>query len=88
MSAAVNTIEKDIFGKDFTVGTFVNVKCKVIAITPAPPGYNTDPTYLGGSGDLVTCQVEVNGNAGEVSPGPTFQVSPVQCRAAGSTQQG
>ena len=88
MSAAVNTIEKDIFSKDFTVGTFVNVKCKVIAITPAPPGYTTETTYFGGSGDRVTCQVEVNGNAGEVSPGPTFIVSPVQCRAAGSTQQG
>lgn len=77
------TLEKDIFGKDFTVGTFVMVKCKVTAITPVQTG-NT----FGGSGDLVTCQVEVNGNAGEVSPGPIFQVSPVQCRAAGATYQG
>jgi hypothetical protein len=85
---ATTTTEKDIFGKDFTVGTYVNVKCKVLAITPAPPGSSTGTAYYGGSGDLVQVQVEVNGNAGEVSPGPIFSVSPVQCRAAGSTQQG
>jgi hypothetical protein len=76
------TTEKDIFSKDFTVGTFVMVKCMVTAITPVQGG-NT----FGGSGDRVTLQVEVNGNAGEVNPGPIFQVSPVQCRAAGNAYQ-
>jgi hypothetical protein len=73
------TIEKDIFGRDFSVGTVVYVRCIVTAINQTSP--------FGGSGDLVTCQVEVNGNAGEVSPGPIFQVSPVQCRFTGSTYQ-
>jgi len=61
------------------VGSVVHVRCIVTVINQTAP--------LGGSGDLVTCQVEVNGNAGEVSPGPIFQVSPVQCRASGATNQ-
>lgn len=84
---AINTTEKDIFSKDFTVGTAVMVKCIVTAISPAPPQPNTLNAYYGGSGDLVTVQVEVNGNTGEVSPGPIFTVSPVQCRFSGGTSQ-
>jgi len=86
--AATNRTEKDIFSKDFTVGTYVNVKCKVLSISPSPTAPNNQSVQYGGSGDLVTVQVEVNGNIGEVNPGPIFTVSPVQCRAAGSTQQG
>lgn len=85
--SALNTTEKDIFAKDFTVNTVVSVRCIVLSISPAPPQPNTLSSYYGGSGDLVTVQVEVNGNAGEVSPGPIFTVSPIQCRATGSTTQ-
>jgi hypothetical protein len=72
--------ERDIFGAPFTIGTYVNVRCLVTAISPV-----TTSTY-GGSGDLVTCLVETPGNVGEVA-GVSFTVSPVQCRKAGSTEQ-
>ena len=71
--------ERDIFGAPFEVGTYVNVRCLVTAFTPTPNGF-------GGSGDRVTCVVETPGNVGEAK-GVTFQVSPVQCRKAGSTEQ-
>ena len=70
------TIEKDIFGHDFKVGTVVMVRCIVTSITPASQGF-------GGSGDSVLLTVETPGNVGEKS-GVTFTVSPVQCRFAGS----
>ena len=72
--------ERDIFGAPFTIGTYVNVRCLVTAISPV-----TTSAY-GGSGDLVTCLVETPGNVGEVA-GVSFTVSPVQCRKAGSTEQ-
>ncbi len=75
------TIEKDIFGHNFTVGTVVAVRCIVQSITPAQPGNN-----LGGSGDTVNLLVETQGNAGEKT-GVTLAVSPVQCRFDGSTYQ-
>ena len=71
--------ERDIFGAPFAVGTYVNVRCLVTAFTPSPNGF-------GGSGDRVTCVVVSPGNIGEAQ-GVTFQVSPVQCRKAGSTEQ-
>jgi hypothetical protein len=71
--------ERDIYGAPFAVGTYVNVRCLVTAFTPTPNGF-------GGSGDRVTCVVETPGNVGEAK-GVTFQVSPVQCRKAGSTEQ-
>jgi hypothetical protein len=71
--------ERDIFGAPFAVGTYVNVRCKVISFAPSPNGF-------GGSGDRVTLTVESPGNIGEVI-GVTFAVSPVQCRKAGSTEQ-
>jgi hypothetical protein len=71
--------EHDIFGAPFAVGTYVNVRCKVISFAPVPNGF-------GGSGDRVTLTVETPGNVGEVA-GVTFVVSPVQCRKAGSTDQ-
>ncbi|MGA3200656.1 MAG: hypothetical protein ABSD89_14820 [Halobacteriota archaeon] len=71
--------ERDINGAQFAVGTYVNVRCKVTAFTPTPNG-------VGGAGDRVTCVVETPGNVGEAQ-GVTFQVSPVQCRKAGSTEQ-
>jgi hypothetical protein len=85
--SVLNTTEKDIFAKDFTVGSVVYLRCIVTAITPAPPQPNTVNSFYGGSGDRVTVQVEVNGNIGEVSPGPIVTVSPVQCRATGATYQ-
>jgi hypothetical protein len=72
--------ERDIFGAPFAIGTYVNVRCLVTAISPV-----TTSMY-GGSGDLVTCLVETPGNVGEVA-GVSFTVSPVQCRKAGSTEQ-
>jgi hypothetical protein len=77
--ASTNTIEKDIFGKNFQVGTVVSVRCIVTSITPANQGF-------GGSGDSVLLTVETNGNAGEKA-GVTFTVSPVQCRFSGSSYQ-
>jgi hypothetical protein len=71
--------ERDLFGAPFGIGTYVNVRCKVIAFTPAPNGF-------GGAGDRVSCTVETPGNTGEAQ-GVTFSVSPVQCRKAGSTEQ-
>ena len=73
------TIEKDIFGHNFKVGTVVSVRCKVTSITPASQGF-------GGSGDSVLLTVETPGNIGEKA-GVTFTVSPVQCRFDGSTYQ-
>jgi len=73
------TIEKDIFGHNFIVGTAVEVRCVVTSITPANQGY-------GGAGDSVLLTVETPGNVGEIA-GVTFTVSPVQCRFAGSTYQ-
>lgn len=74
-----NPIEKDIFSKDFTVGTVVSVRCIVQSISPSTNGY-------GGAGDSVTLLVETNGNVGEKA-GVTLVVSPVQCRATGATYQ-
>jgi hypothetical protein len=73
------TIEKDIFGHDFKVGTVVSVRCIVTTITPAAQGF-------GGSGDSVLLTVETPGNIGE-KQGVTFTVSPVQCRFDGSVYQ-
>lgn len=84
--AATNRTEKDIFAHDVTVGSVVMVKCTIISISPAPTAPVGNVQY-GGSGDLVTCQVEVKGNIGEVSPGPIFTISPVQLRYAGSSDQ-
>jgi hypothetical protein len=72
--------ERDVFGAPFSVGTYVNVRCKVTAIAPNAAGGN------GGPADLVTLVVESPGNVGELV-GVTFQVSAIQCRKAGSTQQ-
>jgi hypothetical protein len=74
------TMGKDVFSKDFAVGTVVNVRCKVLSFTGAGPVW-------AGAGDTVTVQVESNGNIGEVTPGPIFTISPVQARFTGSTQQ-
>ena len=73
------TIEKDIFGHDFKVGTVVSVRCVATSITPASQGN-------GGSGDSVLLTVETPGNVGEKA-GVTFTVSPVQCRYDGSKYQ-
>jgi hypothetical protein len=73
------TIEKDIFGHNFQVGTVVSVRCVVTSITPASQGF-------GGAGDSVLLTVQTPGNTGEKS-GVTFTVSPVQCRYDGSTYQ-
>jgi hypothetical protein len=73
------TIEKDIFGPNFQVGTVVSVRCVVTSITPASQGF-------GGAGDSVLLTVQTPGNTGEKS-GVTFTVSPVQCRYDGSTYQ-
>ena len=73
------TIEKDIFGHNFQVGTVVSVHCVVTSITPASQGF-------GGSGDSVLLTVETPGNVGEKA-GVTFTVSPVQCRYDGSKYQ-
>ena len=77
----MSTTCKDIFGKDFTVGTYVYLRCEVLSITGAGP-------VFAGSGDTVTVQVETPGNIGEINPGPIVTVSPVQCRFTGSTLQG
>ena len=77
--ASTSTIEKDIFGKDFKVGTVVVVRCIVTSITPANQGF-------GGSGDSVLLTVETPGNVGE-KQNVTFTVSPVQCRFSGAVYQ-
>ncbi len=74
------TTAKDIFSKSFAVGTAVYVRCKVLSLSGAGPVFV-------GAGDTVTVQVESNGNVGEITPGPIFTVSPVQCRFTGSTEQ-
>jgi hypothetical protein len=74
------TMGKDIFAKDFSVGTVVYLRCKVLSFTGAGPVW-------AGAGDTVTVQVESNGNTGEITPGPIVTVSPVQCRATGATYQ-
>jgi hypothetical protein len=71
MSALEN---RDINSAPFTVGTYVNVRCLVTAIS----GF--------GAGALVTCAPVTPGNVGEVS-GVSFQVSPTQCRKAGASYQ-
>ena len=73
------TIEKDVFGRNFKVGTVVSVRCIVTSITPAALGF-------GGVGDSVLLTVETAGNVGEKS-GVTFTVSPVQCRFDGHVYQ-
>jgi hypothetical protein len=73
------TIEKDVFGRNFRVGTVVSVRCIVTSITPASQDF-------GGAGDSVLLTVETAGNVGEKS-GVTFTVSPVQCRFDGSKYQ-
>ena len=79
--------ERDIFSAPFKVGDVVTIRCLVTAISPvradSPATLGVD---WGGSGDRVTCAVEVNGNIGEAT-GVTFQVSPVQCRRTGSALQ-
>jgi hypothetical protein len=82
---ATITTEKDIFGKDFQVGTYVMVRCLVTAITPVPPGGNTAPIYFGGSGDSVSLTVETPNPQDKA--GVTLVVSPTQCRFAGSKEQ-
>jgi hypothetical protein len=77
------TLEKDIFSHDFTVGSFVMVRCLVTAITPDL----TNAGSFGGAGDSVTCLVETPGNVGE-KQNVSFAVSPVQCRHAGAKYQG
>ena len=78
----------DINGSPFTVGDAVQVRGKVIALTSASGNLGTGTDNFGGSGDSVTVQVDVNGNAGEKT-GVTFVVSPVQCRrAAGKSATG
>lgn len=72
--------ERDKSGAPFTVGTYVYVRCLVSAITTSGPG------GTGGAADRITCVVETPGNVGEAA-GVTFQVSPVQCKKAGSTEQ-
>ena len=84
--AATNRTEKDLNSHDISVGSAVMVKCIVTAISPSPTAPVGNVQY-GGSGDRVTCQVEVNGNIGEVSPGPSFTISPVQLRSAGASYQ-
>jgi hypothetical protein len=83
MASATNRTEKDIFSRNFTVGSAVSVRCVVLSISPAPTAPNNTAVQFGGSGDLVTCQVLVEGNIGEVTPGPIFTVSPVQIRSMG-----
>lgn len=73
------TIEKDIFGRNFVVGTVVSVRCIVTSITPAAQGF-------GGAGDSVLLTVETPGNVGEIA-GVTFTVSPAQCRFDGASYQ-
>ena len=72
---------KDVFSKDFTAGTYVYLRCKVLSFTGLGPVW-------AGAGDTVTVQVETPGNVGEVNPGPIVTVSPVQCRFTGSMDQG
>ena len=69
------TIEKDIFGKSFVVGSAVMVRCVVTSITPAAQGF-------GGSGDSVLLTVE-SPNVNDKT-GVTLTVSPQQCRFAGA----
>ena len=80
---ATSTTEKDIFSRDFTVGSYVLVRCLVTAITPAPPAGNTVMQYFGGSGDSVSLLVETPNPQDKV--GVTFVVSPTQVRSAGPT---
>ena len=80
MDTSGNLEERDRFSTPFTVGTYVMVRCLVSAITPAAPGGK------GGAADLITCVVESPGNVGE-QVGVTFQVSPIQCKRTGSTEQ-
>ena len=70
MSALEN---RDVTGSPFVVGTYVNVRCIVTAIS----GF--------GAGCSVTCQPVLAGNVGEQNT--SFNVSPVQCRRAGATYQ-
>lgn len=86
MPLPTNTVEKDIFGKDFTVGTYVMVRCLVTAITPAPPVGNALVAYFGGSGDSVSLTVETPNP--QDKPGVTLVVAPTQCRFAGAVYQG
>ena len=86
MASAVSRTEKDVFGKNLTVGDVVHVRCIVTAITPAPTAPNNTAIQYGGSGDLVQCTVETNGNIGEVA-GVVFQVSPIQVRWTGNISQ-
>lgn len=76
------TIEKDIFGHDFVVGTYVMVRCLVTAISPVQTGANPH----GGSGDSVSLTVETPNPQDKA--GVTLIVSPTQCRFAGATYQG
>ena len=74
------TIERDIFGKRFTVGDYVMVRCLVTAIAPVMTG-----NQLGGSADTVSLLVEsptVNDDLEVV-----FTCSPQQCRFAGDPSQ-
>ena len=75
---STSTIEKDIFGYNFAVGTAVSVRCVVTSITPATQGF-------GGAGDSVLLTVE-SPNTNDKT-GVTLTVSPQQCRFAGATYQ-
>ena len=77
------TIETDIFGKDFTVGTYVMVRCLVTNITPVLTNINN---LFGGSGDSVSLTVETPNP--QDKPNVTLVVAPTQCRFAGATYQG
>ena len=76
------TTERDIFGKDFTVGEYVMVRCLVTAITPVLTGSN----IYGGSGDSVSLTVETPNP--QDKPRVTLVVAPTQCRFAGAIYQG
>jgi hypothetical protein len=75
-----NLEERDISGAPFVVGTYVNVRCKVTAITPSAAGGN------GGAADAISLTVETPGNVGE-RQNVTLVVGPTQCKKAGSTEQ-
>jgi hypothetical protein len=83
MPTAANTTEKDIFSRDFTVGSYVMVRCQVTAITPAPPAGNPLIVFFGGSGDSVSLLVETPNPQDKA--GVSFVVSPTQIRSAGPT---
>jgi hypothetical protein len=75
---------KDINGKDFSAGSSVAVRCTVLSINPIS---GNPAAGAIGSGDRITVQVSSPGNVGEVTPGPIFTISPVQCQFSQSNAQ-